>query len=283
LEGIDFLSGYAGEIGHNLCHIILAFKLIYQIDKKSFFGYLKEDKQNGIYLYFMISPELEFEYQYLIDLLNSKNAIKRNGAFNYLMHKFNYLVYDYNGGDEINEEISLELIDIAKIIESVDIDKRIELIVNYIFIENKFPDFFIKEIKYVEIDLLLKFIKKQNHNRLSNIIKLEFFIKHRADTEIQKVFVDKMLEWVKIWALESTWSRHENMIKDILDDLENDIRTKFREDIKQLKTNLFISKFDRQVRYGKFLDDNHKREIIDDILSWEFKNYDIDGPDGDLL
>ena len=57
------------------------------------------------------------------------------------------------------------------------------------------------------------------------------------------------------------------MIKGILDDLENDIRTKFREDIKQLKTNLFISKFDRQVRYSKFLDDNHKKEIIDDILS----------------
>jgi len=65
--------------------------------------------------------------------------------------------------------------------------------------------------------------------------------------------------------------------------LDKDIRTKFREDIKKLKTNLFISKFDLQVRYSKFLDDNHKTEIIDDILSWEFKSYDIDGPDGDLL
>jgi hypothetical protein len=75
---------------------------------------------------------------------------------------------------------------------------------------------------------------------------------------------------VKKWALESTWSRYKNMIKDILNNLDKDIKTKFREDIKQLKTNLFISKFDRQVRYSKFLDDNHKREIIDDILSWEF-------------
>ena len=267
LEGIDFLSGYAGEIGHNLSHIILIFKLIYQIDKNTFFDYLKEDKQNGIYLYFMISPELEFEYQNLIDLLNSKDAIKRNGAFNYLMHKFHYLVYDYNDGDEINEEISLELIDIAKITEGVEIDKRIELIVNYIFLENKFPDFFINEIKNADIDLLLKFIRKQNHNKLSNIIKLEVFINHRSATEIQKVFVDKMLEWVKKWALESTWSKYKSSIKDILNDLDKDIRTKFREDIKKLKTNLFISKFDRQVRYSKFLNDNHKKEIIDDILS----------------
>jgi hypothetical protein len=270
LEGIDFFSGYAGEIGHNLSHIILVFKLIYQIDKKTFFDYLKEDKQNGIYLYFMISPELEFEYPNLIDLLNSKDAIKRNGAFNYLMHKFHYLVYDYNDGDEISEEITTELIDIAKITEGVEIDKRIELIVNYIFLENKFPDFFINEIKNADIDLLLKFIRKQNHNKLSNIIKLEVFINHRSDTEIQKVFVDKMLEWVKKWALKSTWSKYKSSIKDILNDLDKDIRTKFREDIKKLKTNLFISKFDLQVRYSKFLDDNHKKEIIDDILSWKF-------------
>ena len=283
MEGIDFFSGYAGEIGHNLSHIILVFKLIYQIDKKTFFDYLKEDKQNGIYLYFMISPELEFEYPNLIDLLNSKDAIKRNGAFNYLMHKFHYLVYDYNDGDEISEEITTELIDIAKITEGVEIDKRIELIVNHIFLENKFPDFFINEIKNADIDLLLKFIRKQNHNKLSNIIKLEVFINHRSDTEIQKVFVDKMLEWVKKWALKSTWSKYKSSIKDILNDLDKDIRTKFREDIKKLKTNLFISKFDLQVRYSKFLDDNHKTEIIDDILSWEFKSYDIDGPDGDLL
>jgi hypothetical protein len=183
------------------------------------------------------------------------------------MHKFHYLVYDYNDGDEINEEISLELIDIAKITEGVEIDKRIELIVNYIFLENKFPDFFINEIKNADIDLLLKFIRKQNHNKLSNIIKLEVFINHRSATEIQKVFVDKMLEWVKKWALESTWSKYKSSIKDILNDLDKDIRTKFREDIKKLKTNLFISKFDRQVRYSKFLNDNHKKEIIDDILS----------------
>jgi hypothetical protein len=267
LEGIDFLSGYAGEIGHNLSHIILIFKLIYQIDKKTFFDYLKEDKQNGIYLYFMISPELEFEYQNLISLLNSKDAIKRNGAFNYLMHKFHYLVYDYNDGDEISEEITTEVINIKKIIEEIKIDKRIELIVNYIFVENKSPGFFNQEIKNADIDLLLKLIRKQNHNKLSNIIKLKLFINHRADIVIQKLFVDKMLEWVKKWALESTWSRYKKMIKGILDDLENDIRTKFREDIKQLKTNLFISEFDRQVRYSKFLDDNHKKEIIDDILS----------------
>jgi len=267
LEGIDFFSGYAGEIGHKLSHIILVFQLIYKIDKESFFECLKKDNQNGIFLYFMISPELKFEYQNLIGLLNSTDVIKRNGAFNYLMHKFHYLVYDYNDGDEISEEISSELIDIAKIIESVEIDKRIELIVNYIFSENKFPDFFINEIKNADIDLLLKFIKKQNHNKLSNIIKLEVFINHRAATEIQKVFVDKMLEWVKKWALESTWSGYKSSIKNILNDLENDIRTKFRENIKQLKTNLFISKFDRQVRYSKFLDDNHKKEIIDDILS----------------
>jgi len=270
LEGIDFLSGYAGEIGHNLSHIILVFKLIYQIDKKTFFNYLKEDKQNGIFLYFMISPELEFEYQNLIDLLNLKDAIKRNGAFNYLMHKFNFLVYDYNDGDEINEEITTEVINIKKIIEEIKIDKRIELIVNYIFLENKSPGFFNQEIKNADIDLLLKFIRKQNHNKLSNIIKLEVFINHREDTEIQKIFVDKMLEWVKKWALESTWSKYKSSIKDILNDLDKDIRTKFREDIKKLKTNLFISKFDLQVRYSKFLDDNHKREIIDDILSWEF-------------
>jgi hypothetical protein len=270
LEGIDFLSGYAGEIGHNLSHIILIFKLIYQIDKKTFFDYLKEDKQNGIYLYFMISPELEFEYQNLISLLNSKDAIKRNGAFNYLMHKFHYLVYDYNDGDEISEEITTEVINIKKIIEEIKIDKRIELIVNYIFVENKSPGFFNQEIKNADIDLLLKLIRKQNHNKLSNIIKLKLFINHRADIVIQKLFVDKMLEWVKKWALESTWSRYKNMIKDILNNLDKDIKTKFREDIKQLKTNLFISKFDRQVRYSKFLDDNHKKEIIDDILSWKF-------------
>lgn len=267
LEGIDFLSGYAGEIGHNLSHIILVFKLIYQIDKKTFFNYLKEDKQNGIFLYFMISPELEFEYQNLIDLLNLKDAIKRNGAFNYLMHKFNFLVYDYNDGDEINEEITTEVINIKKIIEEIKIDKRIELIVNYIFLENKSPGFFNQEIKDADIDLLLKFIRKQNHNKLSNIIKLKVFVNHRADIEIQKIFVDKMLEWVKKWALESTWSRYKKMIKGILNNLDKDIKTKFREDIKQLKTNLFISKFDRQVRYSKFLDDNHKKEIIDDILS----------------
>jgi len=270
LEGIDFFSGYAGEIGHKLSHLILVFRLIYKIDKESFFECLKKDNQNGIFLYFMISPELKFEYQNLIDLLNSKDVIKRNGAFNYLMHKFHYLVYDYNDGDEINEEISSELIDIAKITEGVEIDKRIELIVNYIFLENKFPDFFINEIKNADIDLLLKFIRKQNHNKLSNIIKLEVFINHRSDTEIQKVLIDKMLEWVKKWALESTWSKYKSSIKDILNDLDKDIRTKFREDIKKLKTNLFISKFDHQVRYSKFLDDNHKKEIIDDILSWEF-------------
>jgi len=270
LEGIDFLSGYAGEIGHNLSHIILIFKLIYQIDKKTFFDYLKEDKQNGIYLYFMISPELEFEYQNLISLLNSKDAIKRNGAFNYLMHKFHYLVYDYNDGDEISEEITTEVINIKKIIEEIKIDKRIELIVNYIFVENKSPGFFNQEIKNADIDLLLKLIRKQNHNKLSNIIKLKLFINHRADIVIQKLFVDKMLEWVKKWALESTWSRYKNMIKDILNNLDKDIKTKFREDIKQLKTNLFINRFDRQVRYSKFLDDNNKKEIIDDILSWKF-------------
>lgn len=270
LEGIDLFSGYAGEIGHKLSHIILVFQLIYKIDKESFFECLKKDNQNGIFLYFMISPELKFEYQNLISLLNSKDAIKRNGAFNYLMHKFHYLVYDYNDGDEISEEITTEVINIKKIIEEIKIDKRIELIVNYIFVENKSPGFFNQEIKNADIDLLLKLIRKQNHNKLSNIIKLKVFINYRADIVIQKLFVDKMLEWVKKWALESTWSRYKNMIKGILDDLKNDIRTKFREDIKQLKTNLFISKFDRQVRYSKFLDDNHKKEIIDDILSWEF-------------
>src|SRR5690625_783840 len=91
-EYINFFSGYAPRYRFKLSGYIQLLKLIYYVDKSSFWKLLNYDKQNIIVLCIFIEEIIPFNDDELSLFLSAEDKIRANGAFFYLMSSFSYVI-----------------------------------------------------------------------------------------------------------------------------------------------------------------------------------------------
>lgn len=264
---MNMISGSIYDIEYKLRGIIYIFEMIYNCDKNIFFDLLKKDRQNSIYLYFILSGDIDFEYEDLEGFIKSDDEIKSIGGFYYITSRLRYLTMDYKYSDDVNKQDSIEheIDKIEKVMDNLDEEKRIYLIVNYIFEETKFPEFFIKELKCSDIKIINKYLKEQDLNSLVDLVKMYVFIKEIKSIEIECLFREYFIPWVREKGNEYLWNDYREGIKNIINNLSSGVKEKIHCDLIDIKDNLCTTTFDRQVRYVSYLEDISKDKIILDI------------------
>jgi hypothetical protein len=267
-EYVSFFSGFVPDYQFEMTGYLLLLKLIYEVNRSHFWQLLMQDKQNVMFLCLMTGAELSFSYEELIPLLTSNDELKANGTLFYLMSRFSYYVLKYERkSTEGNKEILVEEIQkIANIFERLPVERKIFLMVNYMFVENYYPEFFDEELQQTNVELVVYHLELQELNNLYKLVKLHQFIKILECIEVEKLFIKYFLHWLQNDGNPHIWNSVKEEVREIIQLLSLDTRNELLDQITSIKEQLWLSSFDRQVRYGQYLQEEGKAKIIDDIV-----------------
>ena len=266
-KAYSFFSGNAPEIGRYLQPTIFAMNMIHFASPDKFYELLDYDEQYGIFVYYMTAPVFKLDYSKLLFLLKSSNEIKANGAFYTMCSKLNYLIRQKRFSDEpVDKEIETELISIQKVLNDLPNNKKADLLCNYIFAENIAPNFFVELLNNVNKNFIIDSCQKQNFANLNILVKLSILIKDLNYKELQSLFIDKLLEWIDSNGNQYSWDQTKKSVYKIIENIDTDLIAELKEKLVDLRKNLFVSNFDKQVRYSMFLRDENKDKAIQDIF-----------------
>ncbi|OAH54618.1 hypothetical protein AWH48_08485 [Domibacillus aminovorans] len=267
---VDFFSGRVPDYEMELRGYLNIFELIYEENKQSFWELLGSDRQNVIALCLLLNGHLPIKYQELVPFLMSKDELKANGAFFYIMNHFSYLVrkYEYEQTKENGHLLQEEVNKLKEIFAQLPTERRMHFIVNYLFQEQVYPNFFAEELKTLNINKIMKELEKQDLNNLVKLLRIKEFIRILERVEIERVFTKHFLNWIKNDANTYTWNSSKETVKDILALLKDVTKKEMMLDLAAFRSTLFISSFDRQVRYSLYLKDEGKKQVIEEIRRW---------------
>lgn len=267
---VAFFSGYVPDYDFELRGFINILELIYMENKQSFWELLSYDVQNLFVLCSLVGGRLSFDYEELIPFLTSENELRANGAFFYMMNSFSYLAMKYQrdktkeNGKILQQEVNI----LNGIFQKLPAERRIHFIVNYLFEEELYPSFFNKELQTADIKVIINELMKQDLKNLYKLIKMDSFMRICQNKEIEHVFMQNFLCWIENDANINIWEATKNSIKGILELISVETKKKLLKELAIYRDKLFISFFDRQVRFALYLNEKDKERVIEDIFSW---------------
>lgn len=264
-----YVSSFSGfipdfEYGNKkLRPLIKVLKFIHNLDKSKFESVIKKDFQKAIYLYFMVGFEIDFTYKELTGYLNSNDKVIQNGALYYLISKLESLVNERQFIDENNENsselnilIENEIKCITDILCNLSKSKKIELVIDYYFYIHR-NDIIANKLNNELINFsgnLSEIIK--NRVEINNPYALIKLIPLLSRNELKELFKIEFLNWFKDDFNKTIWTHIQEKILEALEN--NDI--KVLDELNKIK--LFVSDFDKQTRYTKYLKDREKSDAL---------------------
>lgn len=267
-EFIDRFEGEFVDPNNIMFYVIYLLKLIYYADRKSLIDIINEDNQNLFFLTSITDYEIKFTDEELIDFLNSNDELKINGALYRLTYDFNYAIsqYAYDKNENNSKKVDEQTKRLNKVFGKLDENKKVYLIVNFIFAEKYYPIFFFDILKESKKEFIIDNLKKQDLENLYKLINLRIFIEQLKYEEIKKLFVDFLIIFIKNDGNKYVWQEKCNVVLDILKLMSDDLIVELKKQLEIINSNLFISNFDRQIRYNKYLKDLDRYEIINYII-----------------
>lgn len=272
-EYVCFLIDYLSTYQIQLQGYINILELVYEVDKDEALDILSTDKNYVIALCFLIDYRNSYEYEDLLPLLESEDKIKSNAAFYLLMEDFNnYVESDkYKQTEEISNKLDQEIKSISNVIGKLSAEKKVHLIINYLFSEDSYPVFFVEILQQVDRELVVAEVKAKDFRNLSKLVSLGELLIRLDWKEFKDLFVSMFLSWVENEANPYTWLKLKESIQRIFHSLSIDYKIKLIDGLTDLKSRLYITSFDQQVRYPLFLEDEKKATIIADFLNEEWE------------
>ena len=265
-----FFSGFVPRYEVELRGYILLLEIIYEEDRKNFWKLLSSDKQNVIFLCILLNNRCLYLYEELVPFLVSEDKIKANGAFYYIMRRFLYLIRidQTNYNKENQQYITKEIQILTDIFRGIPQENKISLIMNYLFEERSYPSFFALEIQQANIELIESVLREQNLNDLRNLVRIHEIIKISKKIEIEEIFANYFLDWVRNNGNFYIWENNKGAVKEVVQLLHCSIKEKLIKRVTSYKDKLYISSFDRQVRHVLFGQAKEKMNIVEEFLEW---------------
>jgi hypothetical protein len=269
-EFVDFFSGYVPDYEMELRGFLNILEFIYVEEAQSFWELIGHDRNNVLFLCLFTNGRLSFEYGELTPLLLIENDVKANGAFFYLMLHFHHLVqkYEYQKTEETGKQLEDEVEKVKRVLTNLPIDRRIHFIVNFLFVERTvYPNFFIEELQKADKAILVSELEKLELDNLYKLIRIVEIMKAINDQEVEKTFSHHFIGWIKTDANPYVWKGSKQSVFEILGIMGQETRGKLFSELAVLKDTLFISSFDRQVRYSQYLREEGKAQVIEELLA----------------
>ncbi|RSK28820.1 hypothetical protein EJF36_19140 [Bacillus sp. HMF5848] len=268
-EFVNFFSGFVPDYEIDLRGYLLLLELIYYENKQSFWELMSCDRQNLVVLCILLNGHLMFENEELLPFLLSEDEVKANGALFCIMNQFSYLVrkYQHTQSEENAGLLQEEVSTIEAMFQKLPEERRVHFIVNYLIEENAYPNFFAEELKSVGSDAAVKEVKKQDLTNLLKLIRLEELIKILQTDDIEEVFAKHFMNWVQTDANPYIWDSAKQTVYDIYSLMKEHTTKEIKSNLAAYQANLFITSFDRQIRYSLYLKDQGKEQVIKDILT----------------
>jgi hypothetical protein len=88
------------------------------------------------------------------------------------------------------------------------------------------------------------------------------------NVEIEQLFMNNFLYWVKNDANINIWQSIKDVVKEILGLISFETKSELLNELATYKDTLFVSSFDQQVRFSLYLKEEGKVQVIEDVLSW---------------
>ncbi|WP_214860286.1 hypothetical protein [Exiguobacterium sp. s161] len=262
---------YTFEIKNSAFLNILNF--IYLVEPKDFYNIIVHDKQNILFLCFFTRGRQMFKYEDLIQLLLIDDEVKSNSVFFHLMLEWRSLVRKYYSENvpAKRDDLSKEIERINLVFSKVPIERRTHFIINFLFVKNnkinEYPICFVEDLQNIDINILIFEIKKLDLSNLFVLIKIFEVMKLLSSQELEKVFTQYFLKWIDTNSNHYVWEQNKKEIYKILHLITPKAKKNISSELTLLKNKLFISSFDRQVRYTIFYKDEIKGKIIAELLA----------------
>jgi hypothetical protein len=260
-EYVSHFSGYVPDYQIDMRGYLLLLQFLYEANRNDFWRVLEKDQQNAIFLCVMLGGELSFPCEELIPLLASDDELKANGAFFHFMQHYQFYLM------EGNEEKTIEETEkIARILQRLPVEKRIALIINYMFVEKDHPSIFVEELQKTDGELLVQHLQRQELEKLHQLVKLCPFMKITQDEKIEKLFVEYFLQWLSNVGNPYGWDSSKERVKDMIGLLSPGVKAELVKELSIIKENLLISSFDRQVRYSRYYRDKEREKVVEEVV-----------------
>ena len=272
---VSSFSGFIPDFEYNsknLRPLIKVLKFIYEIDKTKFESIIIKDYQKSIYLYFMVGFEIDFTYIELTGFLNSEDKIIQDGALYYLINKLESLVQEKQflekrneNTSELNNQINNEINTVTDILCNLPKSKKIQLVIDYYFhihrddeIANK-----LNEELLTFSGNLTEIIK--DRIEINNPYSFTKLIPLLSRNELKELFKIELFNWFKNDFNNIIWNQIQEKVLEAL----NNNNITVLDELNSLK--LFVSDFDKQTRYSKYIKDCEKSEAMKVLVNINLK------------
>ena len=259
------------DVDMKLEGFFLILTLIYKTEKETFLSFLKEDKQSILFLGFMLRGTIDLPYRDLLPFLRAEDELKANGALYYLMNRFDSLSYkiNYQRSKETEKKLFDEVKEIESIFKQLPQERKLDLIVNYMFEKSVYPSFFMEELLLANTDLFIRTIEKKGLTNMYKLIKLHEFIIHLNNNELNTLFLKYFIEWVKEDSNRYVWENVRQTVFEVIDHLTTENKNDLFTELVSVRNTLFLTSFDKQVRFPMFLREEDKIMVIEEVLQLE--------------
>ena len=268
---VSSFSNFIPDFEYNskaLRPLIKVLKFLYELDHTKFETVIIEDYQKVIYSYFMVGYKIDFPYNVLEKFLKSDDKIIQNGALFYLINKLESLLHEKDSLEnrnenvvDINKLINNEITHISKVLCTLPEDKKIELVIDYYFHIHRNDSLALKlNNQFINYPMNLTEII-QNRIEINNPYTFTKLIPILSRPELKELFTKELISWFKKDFNKIIWEEIKNKVIKSLEINNISINNEL------INIKLFITDFDRQVRYSKYIKDIEKSKAINNIIN----------------
>lgn len=248
-------------------YVLKLLELIALVDKKQFLDVIKNDRQNLFFIAFFTETGIDFDDKDIIFLLNLDDELRINAVLYYLTRKFrNYISAYQSSQDEENiNNLNNEIERLYTVFASLDPELAVYLIVNYVFAQNEFPNFFFDVLEKTDKKYVIKNLENQDLNNLYKLVHIRPLIQELKYLEVESLFIKNLLAFMLDKVNADIWNEVSHEVISIIKELHTSSKEILRKELREAKRSLCLSSFDRQVRALIYNRDMAKKSIIDEI------------------
>lgn len=179
-------------------YVLKLLELIALVDKKQFLDVIKNDRQNLFFIAFFTETGIDFDDKDIIFLLNLDDELRINAVLYYLTRKFrNYISAYQSSQDEENiNNLNNEIERLYTVFASLDPELAVYLIVNYVFAQNEFPNFFFDVLEKTDKKYVIKNLENQDLNNLYKLVHIRPLIQELKYLEVESLFIKNLLAFM---------------------------------------------------------------------------------------
>lgn len=263
-EFVHIFSGYLPNYEMQLRGFLNVLEFFLYKNQESFFEILSVDVQNTMTLTAVLNSRVNLRWDYLADwLINSEDELKQNVGLYYILSKGDRLArISYDDRDE--KELQDYLEQLKLFLKSLDEKKVSKLLLNYQFSNKKSLTVTYEYFKVIDAQDLIEYNLKDRKISLFEICVLNDICKYIQSKEaLEELISEKFFKWLRFNCNEYIWDKYKENLLLIINSLKEKLNIELC--VKNISDNLYVSDFDREIRYRKYLQDVTKLKVINDI------------------